>query len=124
MVSIIDVIRFLRKEFPDLNIYPLEYPVDSPDNSCVVEIQGNTEAIAGVFPIIVQIKVRDIHPAIAEETSYKFRTLLENKTNFQLGGVQVIMVKSQNPIPLSMGKDVNGKYLYSNNFRFTINEGV
>ncbi|MDQ0976614.1 hypothetical protein QFZ31_006666 [Neobacillus niacini] len=123
MVSTIEIVRFLRTEFPELNIFPTEYPLNSPVNSNIVELQANTEAKAGVFPMIVQIKVRDEHPSKAEATSFVFRNLLENKTNFNIGSVQVIMVKSQNPIPLAMGKDINGKYLYSNNFRFMINEG-
>lgn len=123
MVSLIEVVKFLRTEFPELAIYPLEYPLDSPDNCVVVDMQGTTEAKAGVFPVIVQIKVRDTHPSKAEIVSYKFRELLENKTNFTIGNVQVIFVKSQNPVPLAMGRDANGKYLYSNNFRFMMNEG-
>ena len=122
MLTTIDVIRLLRTEFPELNIYPLEYPLDSPVNSVVVELQGSTEATAGVYPITVQIKVRDEHPSLAESTSFKFRKLLENKTNFNVGDVQVVFVKSQNPVPLAMGRDPNGKYLYSNNFKFMINE--
>lgn len=117
-----DVVRFLRTEFPELNIYPLELPLNSPDDSCVVDIQANNEALAGVFNLTVQVKVRDNHPAKAEATSIKIRKALENKTNFMLGDVQVVMVKSQNPVPLGLGKDLNGKYLYSNNFRFKMNE--
>ncbi|MDA2738378.1 minor capsid protein [Bacillus cereus group sp. Bc015] len=124
MVSLIDVVRFLRTEFPELNIYPLEYPLNSPINSNKVEIQANTEAKAGLFPLVVQIKVKDDHPAKAEATSYEFRNLLENKTNFMIGNVQIVMVKSQNPVPLYIGKDPSGGYLYSNNFRFMVNEGV
>lgn len=124
MVSLIDVVRFLRNEFPELNIYPIEYPLNSPVNSNKVEIQANTEIKADTYPLNVQIKVRDNHPSSAEETCFKFRNLLENKTNFELGSVQVVMAKSQNPVPLYMGKDFDGSYLYSNNFRFMINEGV
>jgi Bacteriophage minor capsid protein len=119
----IDVVHFLQSEFPKLNIYPLEYPLDSPDNSCVVEMQPNTPATAGLFNVNVQIKVRDIHPSKAEATSFEFINKLEDKTNFYINGVQIVFVKAQNPLPLPMGKDVNGKYLYSNNFRFVMNKG-
>jgi hypothetical protein len=124
MVSLIETVRFLRNEYPELNIYPIEYPLNSPVNSCIVEMQSNTEMVANMFPITVQVKVRDDHPSKAEVTSFKLRKLLENKTNFMIGSVQVVMVKSQNPVPLYMGKDIDGHYLYSNNFRFMINEGV
>lgn len=124
MVSLIEVVKFLRTEFPDLNLYPIEYPLNSPDNACIVEMQSNTEIKADMFPLNVQVKVRDTHPSLAEGISFRLRDLLENKTNFMISGVQVVMVKSQNPVPLYMGKDQNGNYLYSNNFRFMINEGV
>jgi len=123
MVSVMDVVRFLRQEFPDLSINPLEIPLNAPAGSCMVTVQGTTEAKAGMYPIIVQIKVRDEHPSLSENTSKKFKELLDNKTNFELGSVQVVLVKSQNPAPLYMGKDEKGRYLYSNNFRFVINEG-
>jgi hypothetical protein len=123
MVSIIEIVRFLRQEFPELSIYPVEFPLNAPAGSCMVEVYANTEAKAGTFPITVQIKVRDEHPALSEATSYKFKELLENKTDFNIGSVQVVLVKSQNPIPLNMGKDEKGRYLYSNNFRFIVNEG-
>jgi hypothetical protein len=123
MVSVIEVVRFLRQEFPDLSIYPIEVPLNAPVGASMVTVQGTTEAKAGMFPMIVQIKVRDEHPALSEATSYKFKELLENKTNFNIGSVQVVLIKSQNPAPLYLGKDEKGRYLYSNNFRFVINEG-
>lgn len=124
MVSTIEVVRFLRTAFSDLTFYPIEFPLNSPTKANLVEIDGNTELKAGVYPAIVQIKVRDEHPAYAEATSLLIRQALEEKTNFMIGDVQVVLVKSQNPLPLSLGKDAKGRYLYSNNFRFIINEGV
>jgi len=123
MVSIIDVIRFLRNEFPDLSIYPIEIPLNAPVNASVVSLESPSEATAGMFPMIVQIRVRDEHPSLSEATSYQFKNLLENKTNFNIGDVQIVLVKSQNPVPLYMGKDEKERYLYSNNFRFIVNEG-
>jgi Bacteriophage minor capsid protein len=124
VVSTIDVVRFLRTQFPELNFYPIEYPLNSPTNSNLVEIQSNTEALAKSYPAMVQIKVRDDHPAKAEATSLQIRSVLEEMTNINVGQVQVVLIKSQNPMPLSLGKDLDGYYLYSNNFRFMINEGV
>lgn len=124
MVSLIDLIRLLRNELTDLNIYPIEYPLNSPVNSVMITTSSTIEAKADVFPMVVSLRVRDNHPSKAEATSYRLRELFENKTDFMIGGVQVILVKSQNPVPLYMGKDSNGNYLYSNNFRFMINEGV
>ncbi|MFR7272446.1 minor capsid protein [Streptococcus pneumoniae] len=124
MVSTIEVVRFLRTAFSDLLFYPIEFPLNSPTKAILVEIDGNTEAKAGVYPANIQLKVRDEHPALAEATSLLIRKTLEEKTNFMIGDVQIVLIKSQNPLPLSMGKDATGRYLYSNNFRFIINEGV
>jgi hypothetical protein len=123
VVSLIDIVRLLRNQFPSLNIYPLEYPLNSPDNAVLVDMQSTNPAKAGVFSVNVQLKVRETHPTLGEATSYQLRSFLENKTNFTLGEVQVIMVQSVNPVPLYMGKDGSGRYLYSNNFRFIMNEG-
>lgn len=124
MVSLIEIVRFMQNEFPDLNIYPLEYPLDSVDHAVVVDMSATTEIKAGVFPLNVQVKVRDEHPSLTEATSFRIREALEAKTEFSLGTVQVVAIRSQNPVPLYIGKDVSGNYLYSNNFRFIINEGV
>lgn len=124
MVSLIEVVKMLKQDFPDLNIYPLEYPLNSPSNAVVVDMSSNAEVKAGVFSLTVQIKVRDTHPSLTEAVSFRLREGLEAKTNFMIDKVQVVFVRSQNPVPLYMGKDTNGNYLYSNNFRFVINEGV
>lgn len=124
MVRLIEIVRLMRTQFPELNIYPLEYPLKAPDDAVLVDMQSNNPALSGVFDVNIQFKVRDVHPSLAEETSYKIRDFLENKTDFLVGSVQVVMVQSVNPIPLYMGKDATGLYLYSNNFRFKINEGA
>lgn len=123
-MRLIEIVRIMRTQFPELNIYPLEYPLKAPDNAVLVDMQSNNSALSGVFDVNVQFKVREVHPSLAEETSYKIKDFLENKTDFLVGSVQVVMVKSVNPVPLFMGKDATGLYLYSNNYRFKINEGV
>jgi len=123
MVSLIDLVNVIEKELPELNVYPLEYPISSPTEAVLVDMDSTNPAMSGVFTMNVQFKVREKHPSLGEATSYKIRNVLEHKTNFALGQLQVIMVQSQNPVPLYMGKDTDGSYLYSNNFRFLMNEG-
>lgn len=123
MVSLIDVVRLIKSELPELNVYPLEYPLKSPTNAVLVDMTGSNPAKADVFTVNIQFKVRDTHPTKGESISFQIRDVLEHKTDFQLGDVQVIMVQSQNPVPLYMGKDNDGNYLYSNNFKFMMNEG-
>jgi len=123
VISLIDVVRFLKEELPELNIYPLEFPLKSPNNSVVVDMTGNQSPVAGLFPINVQIKVREDHPTKAENVCYEIRNLLGNTRGISLGTTQVVLIQAVNPVPLYMGKDTESRYLYSNNFRFMINEG-
>jgi hypothetical protein len=113
----------LESELPELNTYPLEYPLNSPNNAVLVDMQSNNPASAGLFALNVQFKVRETHPSKGEATSYQIKNVLDHRTDIQLGGLQVVLVQSVNPVPLFMGKDSNGNYLYSNNFRFLMNEG-
>lgn len=124
MFSVIDVVRLLKTIVPTSIVYPLEFPVDSPDTSISVDITGSYPRSKDVYFIMVQVKVRDTHPANAETTSLQIRSALQEMTDFTLGGVQVIYVEPATPFPLFMGKDGNGNYLYSTNYRFMINEGV
>ena len=122
MFRLIELVRFMRAEFPELNIYPIEYPVDAPESSVLIDVRSNNSATAGLYGVNVQFKVRDTHPSKAEETSYRIKKFLEQKTNFQIDTVQVVLVQSTNPVPLYVGRDTTGLYLFSNNFKFTLNE--
>jgi hypothetical protein len=122
MVSLIDVVRLLRTEFPDEHISPIEFPLTAPVAAITVDFSSSTSSLASVFNAEVSIIVRDEHPSLAEATSQKFRKFLDKKTNYILGDSQVVMSSAQNPIPLFIGKDDNDGYLYSNNFTLIINE--
>lgn len=124
MFRLIDLVRFMRTNFPELNIYPIEYPLDAPWESVLIAVQSNNSAVSGVYDINVQFKVRDTHPSKAEETSYKIKEFLEKKSNFHIGDVQVVVAQSVNPVPLYVGKDSAGLYLFSSNYKFKLNEGV
>jgi hypothetical protein len=124
MISVIDVVNLVKSVSPTARVYPLEFPVDSPDLAIVVSVTGSTKATAKVYPLNVQIKVRADHPAIAESTSIQLRADLQKKTNVSLGNVQVVFIEPINPFPLYVGKDGNSNFLYSTNYRFMINEGV
>lgn len=124
MLSVIDVLNLVKPIVPTATVYPLEFPVESPDLAVTVDISGSQRAKASVYLINVQIKVRAEHPSISESTSLQIRSALQGMTNFKLNDVQVVFVESINPFPLFIGKDGNNNYLYSTNYRFMINEGV
>lgn len=123
MVSVIEVVRLLKTSIPDVHFFPLEFPLSSHVDSACVSVSSGSRSVAKVFTINVQVKVRGEHPITAEEHSQKIIDFLEKKTDFNLGNVQVILSESQNSVPLFLGKDGEGRYLYSNNFKFMCNQG-
>jgi Bacteriophage minor capsid protein len=124
MVSLIDIVRLIKSIVPNGVVYPLEFPVESPDTSISVDATASDPRGKNLYYITVQIKVRDTHPANAESTSLLIRSELEKMTNFTLGNAQVVFIEATTPFPIFIGKDGNGNYLYSTTFRFLINEGV
>ncbi|WP_242278583.1 minor capsid protein [Bacillus cereus group sp. BfR-BA-01313] len=123
MFSITDVTNLVKQGLTGYTVFPLEFPINSPVTSAYISLYSSSRSKAGVSPITVQIVVRDTHPSKSEATSFKLRDFLQNKTNFQLGQVQVIQAEAMS-FPLFIGKDASGNYLYSNNFKFILNEGA
>ncbi|HDR8302778.1 TPA: hypothetical protein QC153_002131 [Bacillus cereus] len=123
MFSITDVTNLVKQGLTGYTVYPLEFPINSPVTSAYISLYSSSRSKAGVSPITVQIVVRDTHPSKSEATSFRLRDFLQNKTNFQLGQVQVIQAEAQS-FPLFLGKDASGNYLYSNNYKFILNEGA
>jgi hypothetical protein len=124
MFSIIDVVNLIKPITPTAKVYPVEFPVDSPDLAVVIDISGSQRPRAKSYSLNVQMKVRAEHPSICESTSLLIRSELAKLTNVRLNNVQVVFIEPTNPYPLYLGKDGNSNYLYSINFRFFINEGV
>ncbi|MGN4692287.1 phage tail terminator protein [Bacillus cereus group sp. MYBK215-1] len=122
MFSITDVTNLVKQGLTGYTVFPLEFPTNSPITSAYISLFSSSRSEAGVSPITVQIVIRDTHPAKAEAASFKLRDYLQNKTNFNLGQVQVIQAEAQS-FPLYLGKDASSNYLYSNNYRFLLNEG-
>jgi hypothetical protein len=124
MFSIIDIINLIKPITPTAKVYPIEFPVDSPNSAVVIDISSTQRPIAKSYSLNVQVKVRDEHPSKCESTSLLIRSELAKTTNVKLNGVQVVLIEPINPYPMYIGKDGNSNYLYSINFRFLINEGV
>jgi hypothetical protein len=124
MLSAIDVVNLVKNIRPNDKVYPLEYPVDSPDLAIVVTVTNSSKATAGMYPLHVQVKVRSEHPSKAETTCLSIRTALEELRDIRVGNVQIVFIEPTNPFPIYIGKDGNANYLFSNNYRFIINEEV
>ncbi|MDF9638791.1 minor capsid protein [Bacillus cereus] len=120
MVSVIDLVNFLKANKVGGEIYPLAFPVNSPDACSTVLFVSGTPTRGGVGKVYVQIMTRDVHPAKAEKTANDFRSFLEKRTDFLLSDLQVIVIECQNFAPLYLGQDENNRHLFSLNYTFTM----
>jgi hypothetical protein len=124
MASILDSVKLLRTNLPNYTFYPLEFPIDSPDDAVCLDLYGQGRASAGVATLQLQIRTRSAHPATGEQMHKDIKAFLNKKTNFTLGDVQVVLAETSSPMPLYAGRDGSSRYLYSSNFTLIINEGV
>jgi hypothetical protein len=124
MASVLDVVKLLRTNLPKVTFYPLEFPIDSPDDAACIEVYGQGRASAGVANLQLDIRIRASHPASAEAIHNDITDFLDKKTNFILGDVQVVLVETTSPMPLYAGRDGSSRYLYSSNFTLITNKGV
>lgn len=123
MFSLIDLKHLFESAFPTLTVNVLEFPVEGVISAIAISMDSSSKPVADTYSVNVQVQIRDDHPMKCEKTSQDIRKYLQNKTNISLGSAQVVLIQPVNPVPLYLGKDGNGNYLYSNNYTFIINEG-
>jgi ABC-type dipeptide/oligopeptide/nickel transport system permease subunit len=119
MISVLEITNLI-KEGVGGNIYPLRFPKQSNDASSIVNVTSSSPINGGVGDVFVQVTTRDNHPAKAEQKANEIRSLLEKRTDFFIGKVQVVFIQSQNTIPLYLGTDENGRDLFSVNYKFIL----
>ncbi|PEM65336.1 hypothetical protein CN613_25680 [Bacillus pseudomycoides] len=120
MVSIIDLVNYMKQEQVGGTIFPLSFPVNSPDACSTVNFVSGTPTRGGVGKVYLQVMTRDVHPAKAEKSSNDIRSFLEKRTDFLLSDIQVIMVECQNFAPLYLGTDENNRHLFTLNYTLTM----
>jgi hypothetical protein len=98
-----------------------EFASDSADKCAYTRLSGGSapsewtqKAEPGV-----QIIVRATDVAAAEAKANEILTLLHRKAEFTLGGVRIVRCLADQSTPWYIGKDANGRALYSLNFTFT-----
>lgn len=116
-MGINDLSQYLASHIPE-TFYPLSFSASSPDECSVVSFTGGNPVSLGLSRVFVQIITRAKHPATAEAKALQIKDFLNNKTNFDVGNSRVVFVSAQNPMPLYLGTDENGRYKYSLNYLF------
>lgn len=122
VISIIDLVNYLKNEKVGGVIYPLSFPVNSPDACSTVNFVSGTPTRGGVGKVYLQVMTRDVHPAKAEKASNDIRSFLEKRTDFLLSDMQVILVECQNFAPFYLGMDENNRHLFTLNYTLTMGE--
>lgn len=110
----LDIKRYLETQIP-YTYYPNAYPDSAPADCARVVVLPGGQADREVNRPSLQIVVRASHPATAENKAWEIQNLLQNKTNFTVGSVRVIVCRALSA-PLYMGPDANGRVEYSLNF--------
>lgn len=122
MFGINDIAQYIELHTQE-KVYPLVFSLDSPTHASTVQFNGGQPAQAGISRVNLQVITRSDHPAAAEQRAMQIKTFLNQQTNVQMGSAHIIYVAAENPFPLYIGTDENGRYRYSMNYQLLI-EGV
>lgn len=117
MIGINDLVQYLKGHIQQ-NFYPLTFSLNSPDAASQVQFSGGNPVRGDLYQVSVQIITRDTHPATAEQKALEIKQFLNRKSDFLVGDAHVVFVSAQNPFPLYLGTDDNGRYKYSMNYQF------
>lgn len=100
--------------------YPLEFPYDTEDETCVVVdiISGNFEA--DVKTINFQIMTKSRHPSTAEAMLETAITTLHNMTDEADSTRHVILIRSLSTNPFYNGQDKNKNYIFTTDFTMLV----
>jgi len=116
-VSILEIIKMIEQRGITTKIYPLAFPASSPDEAMIVETSQSFTNRGSVYEGTITITVKATHPSRAEQLSKDLNTSLHLLTDLDVGDMQIIMIKSLNPIPAFLGKGKGNEFYYMNNFQ-------
>ncbi|GAK00911.1 minor capsid protein [Geomicrobium sp. JCM 19055] len=122
MFSLASLVEYMRTDSP-VPVFAYQFPSTFRENGVYVTSTGSSPSVAGLATVNIQFMVRDSEINKAETNSLDIKKLFHKKTNFYVGGLQVVLSESQNVAPIYIGTDGNDNHLFSNNFVFSVNEG-
>lgn len=115
-MSIQDIIAFLKELGILLPLYPLAFPDKAAKNSIIVETSGGLDSRGEIESFILTLTVRADHPSKAEKDAIEINDKLKNLTNKYIKETQVVLVKTQQKLPVFVGKDENNNFYYELNY--------
>ncbi|WP_314587921.1 minor capsid protein [Paenibacillus terrigena] len=120
MLSITDITGYLRQAVPFVYV-PNEFSATDPDDCAYVRLSGGfrpSEWTSKRKPSI-QIVLRTKQASAAEPKANAIYAGLHRKIEFDLGGTRVVSCTADQSTPIFLGKDANGRTMYSLNFTIT-----
>lgn len=123
MLTVAGINAYIRT-IPGLNgliIVGNDFQATSPDDCAYTRITGGytpsewTSKKRPSFQVVLRTKA----PSAAEPLANTIYADLNGKSEFMLGGVRVVKCVADQSAPLYLGKDDNGRTLYSLNFTLT-----
>jgi hypothetical protein len=116
-MRILELTNFVNSRVPDV-YYPNIFPVSALDACVCIRLTGGfpTDQWTGKKQPSFQILVRDDHPAKAEERAYAIHGALTNLREIAIGNESVVVIRSNNSVPIYIGDDENNRPIYSMNF--------
>lgn len=124
MLTVPEINAYLRTipELGSLTFVGNDFQTSSPDDCAYVRITGGyapsewTSRAQPSFQIVLRTKLA----SAAEPKANAIYANLHRKTEFMLGNTRVVKCLADQSAPLYLGKDENGRTLYSLNFTLTI----
>lgn len=112
-----DLIAFLAANVA-ATYYPNQFPAKGADSCAVVKLTGggSPDVIKGIKSPSFQILVRAVHPGEAEDKAVELFDFLDGNEFFDVGDVFVAYCRADQSSPVFIGKDENGRSIYSLNF--------
>lgn len=116
-MRILELITFINSRVNDV-YYPNSFPVSAADACVAVRLTGGfpTDQWTGKKQPSFQVLVRDNHPAKAEDRAYAIHAALTNLREVAIGSDSVVVIRSNNSVPIHIGDDENNRPIYSMNF--------
>lgn len=119
MFRLDDILDFLETNLPTIQFVPNSWKTSSAEDSVVVLLSGGNNGKHVGAPLL-QFLVRATKESVAESIAYDLYEFFDYKTQYSIGGTNVIMSRGQQASPLYTGRDDNERPIYSVNILLTV----
>jgi hypothetical protein len=116
-MRILELINFVNSRVPDV-YYPNRFPATATDSCVAIRLTGGfpTDQWTGKMQPSFQVLVRGEKTATTEERAYRIHESLTNLREVKIGEDSVVIIRSNNSVPIYLGDDENNRSIYSMNF--------